>query len=145
MLDPKNMVNITGGLVSDPELINGKIFKSRIAIDYSGSEKDSDNNTGYFDIVYYLKDGSDFSSKNASFVNSQISSSKLKKGSQVSIIGRLVQERWKQDDQSRSRIVIVVEHLSYASSGSPKSSTTTTSSSSEPPAQAQSSSIPTSF
>lgn len=143
MLDPKNIVNLTGGLVTDPEIVNGKILKSRIAIDYSASEKDSDNNTGYFDVVYYLKDGSDFSSKNASFVNSQITAGKLKKGSQISVIGRLVQERWKQDDQSRSRIVIVIEHLSYAASSSKPSSNGSTASTGD--ASAASSAIPTSF
>lgn len=123
MLDPQNIITISGGLVADPEMVaSGKIMKSRIGVDYSGSEKDSDNNSGYFDIVYYLKDSSGFVSKNASFVDSQISSSKMKKGTSVSIIGRLVQERWKQDGSSRSRVVIVVEHMSYGQRSSSKSS-----------------------
>jgi hypothetical protein len=141
MLDPQNLINITGGLIADPEMVNGKIFKARIGVDYSGSEKDSDNNSGYFDIVYYLKDKDGFVSKNANFVNSQLDQSKLKKGSTVSIVGRLVQERWKQDEQSRSRIVIVVEHLTYSSRG-PKASSD--SSKESAPAQAPAS-IPSSF
>jgi single-stranded DNA-binding protein len=114
MIDPNNLINITGGLVADPELVNGKILKLRIGVDYSGSDKDTDNNSGYFDVVYYLKDSSGFVSKNATFVGTQIDQSKLKKGSTISIVGRLVQERWKQDDQARSRIVIVAEHLTYS-------------------------------
>lgn len=140
MLDPQNMINISGGLVADPEMVaNGKIMKSRIGVDYSGSEKDSDNNSGYFDIVYYLKDGNGHVGKNASFVDSQISAGKMKKGTSVSIIGRLVQERWKQDGSSRSRVVIVVEHMSYGQRASSKSSD-----SSSAPA-ADSSAIPSSF
>lgn len=114
MLDPQNLINISGGLIADPEIVNGKILKARIGVDYAGSEKDSDNNSGYFDITYYLKDKDGFVNKNASFVAGQIDQGKLKKGSTISIVGRLLQERWKQDEQSRSRIVIVVEHLTYS-------------------------------
>ena len=54
MIDPKNIINITGGVVADPELVNdGKIANFTLAVDYAGSEKGSDNNTGYFDIVYW--------------------------------------------------------------------------------------------
>lgn len=140
MLDPQNIINISGGLVVDPEIINGKIFKSRLGVDYAGSEKDSNNNSGYFDIVYYLKDNDGFVSKNASFVSGQVDQGKLKKASTVSIVGRLVQERWKQDGQSRSKVTIVVEHMTYAPSRSSKSSD---SASSEAPTQAAS--IPSSF
>jgi hypothetical protein len=118
MIDPKNLITITGGVVSDPELVNDKIAKFRLAVDYAGSEKNSDNNSGYFDVVYYLKDSSGFTSKNASFMHGQITESKVKKGSKIHIVGRLVQERWKQEDQNRSKIVIVAEHISYASTGS---------------------------
>lgn len=115
MLDPQNLVNITGGLVADPEVINDRILKLRVALDYAGSEKDSDNKSGYFDVVYYLKDNNDFANKNASFVATQITQGKMKKGSSVSVIGRLLQERWKQDAKSASKVVIVAEHLSYGS------------------------------
>lgn len=118
MLDPQNIINISGGFVSDPEIINdGRIFKATVAVDYSGSDKGSDNNTGYFDVVYYLKDKDGYASKNASFVAGQVDSAKMKKGTSVAIVGRLVQERWKQDDKTRSRVVIVAEHLAYASRG----------------------------
>lgn len=141
MIDPNNLINITGGLVADPELVNGKILKIRIGVDYSGSDKDTDNNSGYFDVVYYLKDNSGFVSKNATFVGTQIDQSKLKKGSTISIVGRLVQERWKQDDQARSRIVIVAEHLTYSGRSAKTSSDSTPKASS-----AQSSaSVPSSF
>jgi len=143
MLDPQNLVTISGGFVADPEIVNGKILKARLGVDYAGSEKDSDNNSGYFDVVYYLKDNSDFVNKNASFVSGQISSGKMKKGSTVSIIGRLVQERWKQDDQSRSRIVIVAEHITYGQRSAPKDSNSSTTSNQT--ATAVNTSIPQSF
>jgi single-stranded DNA-binding protein len=44
----------------------------------------------------------------------------MKKGSQIQLVGRLVQERWKQDDSNRSRVVVVAESISYLGSA-PKS------------------------
>jgi single-stranded DNA-binding protein len=129
MLDAKNVVTISGGIVSDPEIINDKIAKFRLAVDYAGSEKGGQNNSGYFDIVYYLKEGSDFASKNASFLHSQITNGKLKKGSPIQLIGRLVQERWQQDNSNRSRVVIVAESVSYAASNYSKSNDSSNSSS----------------
>lgn len=147
MLDPKNVVTLTAGIVSDPEVINDKILKIRIGIDYAGSEQNSDNNSGYFDVVYYLKNGSDFASANAKFVAGQVSQGKMKKGSQIQIIGRLVQERWKQDDgSSRSKVVVVSESISYT--GSPRSNSSSSSTSDDsaaPAASAPAMSIPSEF
>lgn len=120
MIDPRNIVSITAGVVADPELINDKIAKLRVAIDYAGSEKGATASSGYFDIVYYLKDGDNFGSKNAKFVHTQIVDKKMKKGSQIQLIGRLVQERWQQDEVNRSRVVIVAESISYVGSAAPK-------------------------
>ena len=120
MIDPRNVVSITAGVVADPELINDKIAKLRVAIDYAGSEKGATASSGYFDIVYYLKDGDNFSSKNSKFVHTQIVDKKMKKGSQIQLIGRLVQERWQQEDLNRSRVVIVAESVSYVGSAAPK-------------------------
>jgi hypothetical protein len=145
MLDPQNLIHLSGGMIADPEMVaDGKIMKFRIGVDYAASDKDSDNNSGYFDVIYYLKDGSNFASKNASFVAGQINEGKMKKGSSVAIIGRLVQERWKQDDQNRSRVVVVAEHISYTKgSGAKKDGDSSGSSSAEKPAPNQN--IPSSF
>ncbi len=120
MIDPRNVVSITAGVVADPELINDKIAKLRVAIDYAGSEKGATASSGYFDVVYYLKDGDNFGSKNAKFVHTQIVDKKMKKGSQIQLIVRLVQERWQQEDVNRSRVVIVAESISYVGSAAPK-------------------------
>ncbi len=141
MIDPRNTISLTAGIVADPELVaNGNIAKLRVAVDYAGSEKGAGSTSGYFDVVYYLKDGSDFSSKNAAFVGKQISDSKMKKGSQIQLVGRLVQERWQQDGQNRSKVIIVAEALTYASSAPPKSD-----SSSDAPKAASAASVPDEF
>jgi single-stranded DNA-binding protein len=141
MIDPKNLINITGGVVTDPELVNDKIAKFRLAVDYAGQEKGSENTSGYFDVVYYLKNQSGFVGNNASFIHGQISQSNLKKGTKLTIVGRLVQERWKQEDQNRSKIVIVAEHISYAASGTYSKSASSTAE----PATVGAASVPDSF
>lgn len=141
MIDPRNTTILTAGLIADPELVaNGNIAKLRIAVDYAGSEKGAGASSGYFDVVYYLKDGSDFSSKNAAFVSKQINEGKLKKGSQLQIVGRLVQERWQQDGANRSKVVIAAEAVTYAGSSFSKSS-----SDSSPKAETSSISVPDEF
>jgi len=146
MLDPQNLVTISGGLVSDPEIINGKIFKTSIAVDYAGSDKNTENTSGYFDVVFYLKDPAGASAgKNASFVAAQVEAGKMKKGTSVAIVGRLVQERWKQDDKNRNRIVIVAEHLTYGQRASTPKTPASTDATGTAPAPAAQSSIPSSF
>ena len=115
MLDPKNVVALTCGIVADPEFVTENILKLRVAADYAGSERDSDNNSGYFDVTYFLNEGG----RNVDFVRRQVNEGKLKKSSQVQILGRLVQERWKSEDGNRSRVVIVAESITYAGGGRP--------------------------
>lgn len=118
MIDPNNNLNLTCGVVADPEMPTENIAKFRVAVDYAGSEKGSDNSTGYFDVTYYLN--SDENKRNCEFVRNQISSGKLSKGSQIRLIGRLVQERWSTDDKKASKVVIVAENITYASRSKPE-------------------------
>jgi len=141
MLDPKNVVSLTCGVVADPEVISEKIVKFRVAADYSASDKTSDNNSGYFDVVYYLSDTS-----NSKFLSNQLSQGKMKKGSQIQVLGRLVQERYKaQDDSPRSRVVIVAEAVTYAGSAKPQSASTSSSSPSSSSSQSSYSTVPSEF
>lgn len=118
MIDPNNNLNLTCGVVADPEMVTDNIAKFRVAVDYAGSEKNSDNSSGYFDVTYYLN--SDENKRNCEFVRNQISSGKLSKGSQIRLIGRLVQERWSTDDKKSSKVVIVAENITYASRSRPE-------------------------
>lgn len=118
MIDPNNNLNLTCGLVADPEMPTENIAKFRVAVDYAGSEKGSDNSTGYFDVTYYLN--SEENKRNCEFVRNQISAGKLGKGSQIRLIGRLVHERWSTDDKKSSKVVIVAENITYASRGKPE-------------------------
>lgn len=110
MLDPKNTLVITGGIVRDPESPTANLIKFSIAVDYAGSDK-SGNQTGYFDVVFWTNNDS----PNTKFVKDQVTSGKMKQGSQIQLVGRLVQERWVADDSSKkSRVVIQAESVTYA-------------------------------
>lgn len=110
--DPKNNGTLICGLVADPELVNdGKIAKFRVAADYAGRDAaDPENRSGYFDVVLYKDD----SNPNNKFVFGQINDGKMKKGSQVAIVYRLNQSRWKADDGGgRNRVELVAEGMTY--------------------------------
>lgn len=114
-LDPKNVIQLTGGLVADPETVgnNGNILKFRLAVDRAGNE-DGGTASGYFDITYFTNN--DENQRNAKFVKDQIAAGNLKKGSQVSLVGRLMQDRWTTDDKKNFRVVVVAEAITYAGS-----------------------------
>lgn len=135
MLDPRNLINISGFLVDNPEYAtetNKNIMKARIGVQYAGSEQNSDNNSGFFDVTYYIKNknSEQHVSQNAKFFEDQVTSGNMKKGSSITIVGRLLQERWKnQEGKGASRIVIIAEHIGYGpytkSEGNSSSSSST--------------------
>lgn len=112
-LDPRNHGSLVCGLVADPETANnGNILKLRVAADYAGNERNSDNKSGYFNVTYFLNNDN----PNAKFVRKQFEDGKLKKGSQVIVLYRLVQDRWEKDGQKMSSVNLVAEALTYAGS-----------------------------
>lgn len=133
MLDPRNNVLITGGIVVDPEVVNGNILKLRIGVDYAGSEKNSQSNSGYFDVTYFLQN--DDNVRNTKWVKEQVDAGNLKKGSQVHIHGRLVQERWSTEDKKNSRVVIIAENIAYVKGSGSKPAEDSASASSSPSQQ----------
>jgi len=103
MLDPRNTVVMTCGVVADPEVVSGNLAKLRVAVDYAGYEKGSDNRSGYFDVVFYMDD----SNPNAKFVKSQIEESKMKKGSQIQLVGTLKHRRWESEDGGQKEVLFL--------------------------------------
>lgn len=112
MIDGRNLATLTGGIVRDPEVVNGKILKFDLAVDFAGSEGGA-SATGYFPVTYFF---SGDSQRNVDFVKKQLDAGNLKKGSQVQIVGRLLQERWTTDEGNRSKVVFVAETINYAGS-----------------------------
>jgi len=144
MIDPKNHGSLIGGLVADPEMVNdGKIARLRIAADYAGNDRDNtDNKSGYFNVTYFLNNDD----SNTKFVKSQIDKGNLKKGSQVHIIYRLIQDRWSKEGQKNSAVTLVAEALTYAGSGQkPEGGESSSASNSGTGGNSEPSSIPDSF
>lgn len=115
-MNPSNVVILRGGIVRDPEIVQGKVVKLSIALDFSGTDKKNpDNKSGYFDLTYFLTGGNE---RNAKFVQGQIENGNMKKGSQVEIVGSLRHERWEDENgNTRSRVSVVVDQLDYAKGG----------------------------
>lgn len=112
MIDSRNLVTLCGGVVADPEVFKDNLLKLRLGVDFGGTEQGSDNNSGFFNINYWMNN--DQNPSNTKFVRSQVESGNLKKGSQLQITGRLRQERWTDDQgNKRSQVVIVAENINY--------------------------------
>lgn len=137
MIDSRNVGVVTGGLTADPEIVNEKVIKIRLGVDYAGSERDSDNRSGYFDVTMFIDD----KNPNSQFVRNQIAEGKLQKGSSISVAYRLQQERWKaQDGSNRNSVVLIAESINYAGRGSgekAEGNTSTTTVASRPAAPAE--------
>lgn len=110
MSNAKNFVSLTGNLTRDPERITDKVVKLGLAVSRSGhNSADKADNTGFFNITYFLND-----TPNGKFVASQLDSGKLKKGSGISLVGELRQERWVKDDKQNSTVVVIADTIDYA-------------------------------
>jgi single-stranded DNA-binding protein len=109
MLDSKNMITISGNLVADLEVINDKIVKGSIGV-ANGGTQDNKSDSGFFDFVYFLND----ENRNAGFVKSQMASGGMSKGSPITLIGRLVQERFvTKEGQKASKVKVYAENIDY--------------------------------
>lgn len=104
-----NRVILVGRLTRDAELryTNGGMAISKFSVAVNGSKKEGDiwvDDASFFDIVYM--------GKAAEAVNQYI-----KKGSQIAIDGKLKQNRWDQEGQSRSKIEVVANHVQLLGGG----------------------------
>ena len=103
MADDINSVVLVGRIVRDCELKYSKtgspIVNMSIAVNHT--KKDGDeyvDEASFFDLVLFGKRG-------------EALSQYLLKGSQISIIGKLKQERWSKDGENKSKINIIVENI----------------------------------
>lgn len=98
-----NVVAVTGRLTRAAELkySNGGMAFAKFSIAVNRRTKKGDqwvDDASFFDCTLF--------GKSAESLNSY-----LTKGQQVAINGSLVQERWEQDGQNRSRVCIIVNSL----------------------------------
>jgi single-strand DNA-binding protein len=112
MASDLNVVALTGRLTRESELryTNGGMAIAKFSIAVNRRTKKGDqwvDEASFFDCSMF--------GKSAEVVNQY-----LNKGTQVAINASLVQERWEQDGQSRSKVALIVNSLTLL--GSPQDS-----------------------
>jgi len=119
MLDARNLGVMTIGLVAEPELItmkDGKIVKMRVAVPFAGSEKNSEDKRGFFDVTYFANT----SQQNAQFVLNQIEAGNFKPGTTLQVVYSLRQERWENEEGKKNqKVVLIAETINYAATNKP--------------------------
>ncbi len=131
MLTPRNTVILQGGLVRDPDVNEDVgVVSFSLAIDGSGSEKGVKNASGYFDIKVWMNESEYTPVAVGKYVKQAITDKTLRKGARVSLVGRLVQERWEKDGKKSTRVIVTAESIDIynsqargGASGSPAGAT----------------------
>ena len=137
MLSSRNLITLEGGLTKDPEIFDEKVAHFSIAVDGAGNERGVKNAPGYFDGKMWLTDSEFTPAANVRNIKTALNEGTLKKGTKVSVIGRLVQERWQDKDGKRSsRTVIMVDSMNILYNKSTASSGASASASDESSAPA---------
>ena len=100
-----NSVLIEGNLTKDPEMAYLPTGTAKLGFSIGVNRsyrKDGEwkKEASFFDVVVW--------GKPAEYYNE-----KLSKGTRVRIIGRLKQDRWEKDGNTRSRICIVADNVDY--------------------------------
>ncbi len=100
-----NSILIEGNLTRDPEMkyTTGGTAVCNLNIASNRSYKKGDDyvkEVSYFDVTCWGK-------------TAEVCSENLTKGRGVRVVGRLKQDRWEQDGNNRSRVVIVADHVEF--------------------------------
>lgn len=111
-----NSTTITGNIVRDPESVaDGGIARFTVAVNYSRKLRDGEDagtrrtNTGADGTVYV--DDPSFIDCKAFNGNAKKLLAKAGKGNRVTILGRLVQEKWDTPEGNRSRMFVYVTNI----------------------------------
>jgi len=95
-----NTVALIGRLGGDPQLRytpNGTaVANASLAVPRRGNREETD----WFDLTFWGK-------------TAELAANHLTKGRQVGITGRLQQERWEKDGEKRSKVVVVVDSVTF--------------------------------
>ena len=110
MITGQNIVNLTGGVVRDPEYLEGPgLLKLSIGVDNAGRE-DGKTASGFFDINIWTKPSKFSAEAVGEDALKAFEQGDLGKGTRVQVVGRLMHDRFETKDGSKaSRINIVAE------------------------------------
>lgn len=98
-----NNVVLAGNVVSDPETRSTTSGKTIATVRLAVNNPLNENDSLFIDV--------DVWEKQAEFVANHV-----KKGSAISVIGRLKQDSWEKDGQKRSKILVVAERINFVGS-----------------------------
>jgi single-strand DNA-binding protein len=98
-----NNVVLAGNVVSDPETRSTNSGKTIATVRLAVNNPLNENDSLFIDV--------DVWEKQAEFVTNHV-----KKGSAISVIGRLKQDSWEKDGQKRSKILVVAERINFVGS-----------------------------
>ena len=106
-----NSVLMEGNLTRDPELKYTSAGTAICALSvacnrYWKKGEDIQKEVSFFDVTAFGR-------------LAEICAEYLKKGRGVRVVGRLKQERWVKDEQARSKVLIVAEHVEFKPSLKP--------------------------
>ncbi len=102
-----NSVVLAGNVVADPESRNTNSGKAVATFRLAVNNPINDKDVVYIDV--------DTWEKQAEFVEKYV-----KKGSLISVVGRLKQDTWEKDGQKRSSISVITERPNFVNSGKKK-------------------------
>ncbi len=111
MINSNNLVTLSGGLTRDPEFNEsyGRMTFS-VAVDNAGRE-DGETGTGYFDVTVWTNSNKYSPAAVGEYVVDQFNKNFLAKGSRVSVVGRLNQDRYMKDGSKQYRVSIIAENV----------------------------------
>ncbi len=93
-----NTVTVYGNITKDPKSLGeGKVVKTSIAVNEGRGDKEQ---VSFFDLVFFGK-------------LAEVALQHITKGKEMVVTGRLRQERWEKDGETRTNIVIIVNDIQF--------------------------------
>lgn len=116
MLNRNNMWQGEGNLSRDPEIhvvgSNGaEVVHFTIAVSGAGSGSGEKDSAGFFDCKIWLTENDYVVPAEIATAREGFKSGAWKKGDKLFVAGRLVQERWEKNGETRSRIIVQADKV----------------------------------
>lgn len=120
MIREDNEVRLRGRLVKDPDVNEDVgVVNFTIAIDNSGREE-KETVTGFFDVTLWIRESDYVAPADLKYIKKHLGEKTLRKGTLVSVRGRLNQDRWTKDGSKNSRTGVVADTVSVLHNPEPK-------------------------
>ena len=120
MVREDNEVRLRGRLTRDPDVKEDiGVVNFTLAVDGAG-RKDKETVSGFYDITLWIRQSDYVAPADLKYITDHIKNNTLKKGTLVSVRGRLNQDNWTTADGNRSKINVVADNVSVLHNPEPK-------------------------